>query len=328
MNLGPVTISPLQEIEEQVQSQAKDLTLDMGDAGSEETLRGLIDESIRSWSDDHRRGMREYDLVDPIGLGDRVLRNLTGYGPLDPLLADPDVWEIMINAPTEVFVKRHRGPSGYHDESFHDDAHVTRILTKILDDAGGSHRKFDPAEGLQDAQLADGARLHIVHRELSRGGHALVNIRKFTGVTYTSLDELVARGTLEAGAAHFLTACMRSQVSIVFAGAPGSGKTTLLSCCAGELDPSLRVVAAEEVLELQLPLPNVAQVQTRPARPDRPAIDLRQLVAGFLRMAPDVAIVGEIREREALPEDCADDGSHGDPYDTRVSRSDSSPCGV
>ncbi len=293
--------TPLEEIESQVQARAKHLALDMSAPEAVGELRALIDEALRTWSDDHRRGRRPFDLVDPEVVADRALRNLAGYGPLEPLLADPDVWEVMVNAPSEVFVKRHRGPCGYHDEGFHDDDHVTRILTKILDDAGGSHRKFDPAEGLQDAQLADGARLHIVHRELSGGGHILVNIRKFTGTAISSLAELVAGGSLSEQAAQFLHACVRSHTSVVFAGAPGSGKTTLLSCCAAELDPSLRVVTAEEVLELDIPLANTASLQTRPARAERPAIDLRQLVAGFLRMAPDVAIVGEVREREALP---------------------------
>ena len=86
----------------------------------------------------------------------------------------------------------------------------------------------------------------------------------------------------------------------MFAGAPGAGKTTLLSCCLAELEPSLRVVVAEEVFEADIALPNVAQMQTRPARADRPEVDLRRLVAGFLRMAPDVAVVGEVRDREAL----------------------------
>lgn len=295
------TLTPLEEIERSVQARAKDLAIDMtGDDGAQ-VLRRLVKRELETWTDDFRRGNRPYDLVDPETVADRVLRNLAGYGPLEPLLADPDVWEVMVNAPSEIFVKRHRGPSGYHDETFHDDDHVTRILTKILDDAGGSHRKFDPAEGLQDAQLANGSRLHIVHRELSGGGHVLVNIRKFTGVTISSLAELVSRGSLDDVTARFLRACMRSPVSIVFAGAPGSGKTTLLSCCAAELDPALRVVTAEEVLELHLPLPNTAALQTRPARAERPAIDLRQLVAGFLRMAPDVAIVGEVREKESLP---------------------------
>jgi pilus assembly protein CpaF len=212
------------------------------------------------------------------------------------------VWEIMVNAPSAIFVKRHVGPSGYHDEVFHDDEHVVRTLTKLLDDASTAHRKLDPADGLQDAQLDDGARVHIVHGDVARGGHVLVNIRKFTAIPFRSLDELVDRRMLTNQVAGFLRACVRARLSIVFAGQPGSGKTTLLSCTAAELDPALRVVVAEEVFEADVPVPNVAQMQTRAARSDRPAVDLRRLVAGFLRMAPDVAIVGEVRDREALPE--------------------------
>src|SRR5258708_5254237 len=207
----------------------------------------------------------------------------------------------MVNAPDLIFVKRHRGVSGYHDEVFHDDEHVIRTLTKILDDSSQSHRKLDPAEGLQDAQLDTGARLHIVHGDIGRDGHVLVNIRKFTGVAFHRLDELVERGMLGPTVASFLRACVRARLSVVFAGAPGSGKTTLLSCSTAELDPSLRVVVAEEVFEADVPLPNVAHMQTRPARVDRKEVDLRRLVAGFLRMAPDIAIVGEVRDREALP---------------------------
>src|SRR3954447_25436221 len=205
------------------------------------------------------------------------------------------------NTSSSIFVKRHRGHTGYHHESFHDDEHVIRTLTKILDEASTSHRKLDPSEGLQDAQLDNGARLHIVHGDIARGGHVMVNIRKFTGVAFRSLDELVERDMLTVQAADFLRAAVRSRLSILIAGPPGSGKTTLLSCCAAELDASLRVVIAEEVFEADVPLPNVASMQTRPGRLDRPAVDLRRLVAGFLRMAPDVAIVGEVRDREALP---------------------------
>ncbi len=106
---------------------------------------------------------------------------------------------------------------------------------------------------------------------------------------------------LDHQVAGFLRACVRSGLSILVAGAPGSGKTTLLSCLAAERDPHLRVVVAEEVFETDIPLPNVAHMQTRPARTDRREVDLRRLVAGFLRMAPDVAVVGEVRDRESLP---------------------------
>ncbi len=293
--------SPLVEIERQVQAQAKDLELDPAEASDRRRLRSLVDRAVADWSIDHKRGARSFDLSDPELVAERALRNLAGYGPLQPLLDDDDVWEIMVNAPDSIFVKRHRGPSGYHDEVFHDDEHVVRTLTKILEDASGAHRTLDATQGLQDAQLDSGARLHIVHRDLSRGGHVMVNIRKFTGVAFATLDELVDRDMLPLDVAAFLAACVGARASIVFAGAPGSGKTTLLSCCAAELDPSLRVVVAEEVFEADIPLANVASMQTRAGRADRPEVDLRRLVSGFLRMAPDIAIVGEVRDREALP---------------------------
>ena len=294
-------VGPLREIEESVRRAANSRQLDTSNAEGESVLMQLIDHEVCRWEDEHRRGTRSHGLPDPDGVTRRAFRNLARYGPLTELLEDPDVWEVMINSPTSVFARRHRGPSGLHPEVFHDDEHVLRTITKLLDDSTTSHRKLDPAEGLQDAQLDDGARVHIVHGDLTRGGHLVVNIRKFTGVAITELSELVERGSLSPSAAEFLSLAVRCRMSIVFAGAPGSGKTTLLSCCAAELDPSLRVVVAEEVFEADIPVANLAGLQTRSARSDRPEIDLRRLVAGFLRMAPDVAIVGEVRDREALP---------------------------
>jgi pilus assembly protein CpaF len=298
---GDAEIDPLVEIERRVQDRAKQLALDLSGPDGAGQLRVLLDEELERWSDDAKRGLRPFELADPTAVAERAFRNVARYGPLTPLLDDPDVWEIMINAPDVIMVRRHEGASGYHDDVFHDDEHVARTLTKILDDASTSHRKLDPSEGLQDAQLDDGSRLHIVHGDISRGGHLVVNIRRFTGVTFHSLDELVGRGMLPPAVAGFLAAAVRAELSIVFAGVPGSGKTTLLSCCAAELDPAKRVVIAEEVFEAEVPLANVASLQTRAARADRPAVDLRRLVSGFLRMAPDVAIVGEVRDREALP---------------------------
>jgi pilus assembly protein CpaF len=284
---APAWRSPVAEIERAVQNRATTAALDMSAPGSHEQLRAFLFDEVARWHDDFGRGRRPMDIADPERAVERALRNLTGYGPLESLLDDPDVWEIMIN--------------GYHDEVFHDDDHVVRTLTKILDDANRSHRKLDPAEGLQDAQLSTGARLHIVHADIGRDAHVLVNIRKFTGVPYKNMGELVARDMLDPTTAGFLRAAVRAGLSVLVAGAPGAGKTTLMSCLAAELDPRLRVVVAEEVFETDVPLPNVAHMQTRPARADRPEVDLRRLVAGFLRMAPDVAIVGEVRDREALP---------------------------
>lgn len=293
--------SPLVEIERSVQQRAKNEALDMNSTGAAVILRQMISEAIIQWTNEFNAGRRPFDIADSTTVAERAFRNIAGYGPLEPLLADDDVWEIAVNGPASIFVKRHSGMNGFHDEVFHDDKHVVRTLTKILDDAGSAHRKFDPAEGLQDAQLSNGSRLHIIHGDVARDGHTMFNIRKFTGVAVRSLDELTEREMLDTSAAKFLRACVQGRLSIVFAGAPGSGKTTLLTCCAAELDPTLRVVIAEEVFEIDLPLQNVAQLQTRPARTDRPEVDLRRLVGGFLRMAPDVAIVGEVRDKEALP---------------------------
>lgn len=293
--------SPLAELELVVQQRAESMALDVDTPAGEVQLHGLINAVLDDWDVEHRRGLRDQAPGDPAALAERAFRNLARYGPLTELLDDDDVWEIMINAPHEIFVRRHSGSGTFHHEVFHDDDHVSRTLTKLLEDSTTSHRKLDASEGLQDAQLDNGARVHIVHPDLSRGNHLLANIRKFTGMTVRSLDELVERGSLNNQAAAFLSAAIRSRLSVVFAGSPGSGKTTLLSCCAAELDPSLRVAIAEEVFEIDLPTANLASMQTRAARSDRDAIDLRRLVAGFLRMAPDVAIVGEVRDREALP---------------------------
>ena len=294
-------VSPLEEIERLALEVANDRNISPDESQGNEVLRGIVREIVEQWRADYRRGIRRVDLSEPEVIAERALSNLTGYGPLATLLEDDDVWEIMLNAPDQIFVKRHKGPSGYHHEAFHDDEHVLRTMTRIVDRSSGAHRALDPTAGLQDAQLDNGSRLHIVHGDIARGGHMIVNIRKFTGMSFRSLDELVSSETVTVDGANFLKACVQSSLSMVFAGVPGAGKTTLLSCCAAELDPTLRVVVAEEVFEADVPLPNVASMQTRGGRPDRPGIDLRSLVGGFLRMAPDVAIVGEVRDREALP---------------------------
>lgn len=293
--------TPLREVERAAQERAKAADLDMSRPDARDRLREMVLEEVAAWRDQFRKGHRPVDIADPDGAVERALRNLAGYGPLEALLADPDVWEIMINGPGAIFTKRHDGAGGYHSEVFHDDDHVGRVLTKILDESSRSHRKLDPSEGLQDAQLDSGARIHIVHSDVGRDGHLLVNIRKFSGVAHRSVGDLIATGMLDQATARFLIACVRAGLSFVITGAPGSGKTTMLSCLAAELDPALRVVVAEEVFETDIPLPNVAHMQTRPARTDRKEVDLRRLVAGFLRMAPDVAIVGEVRDQEALP---------------------------
>src|SRR5579871_2290763 len=118
--------SPLAQVERAVQERAKAIALDMSGPDGVARLRHLVTEEVARWTDDYKHGRRQFDLSDPDVVAERAWRNLTGYGPLEPLLADEDVWEIAINAPDAIFVRRHRGVSGYHDEVFHDDDHVLR----------------------------------------------------------------------------------------------------------------------------------------------------------------------------------------------------------
>jgi pilus assembly protein CpaF len=120
-------LTPLEEIEQRVQARAKETVLDMTALDARQRLRALIDDEVAQWSDDFRRGRRDFDLADPLAVADRADRNLAGYGPLEPLLDDDDVWEVMINSPTSIFVKRHSGTSGYYDEVFHDDDQLREI---------------------------------------------------------------------------------------------------------------------------------------------------------------------------------------------------------
>lgn len=289
------TLSPIAMVEERVLAVALAQQLDVAVETDRERLKTIIYACAEQVNG---------QLIHPVPITlliDTVERNLCGYGPLEPLLNDPDVWEIMVNAPDEIFVKRHRGASGYHPDTFHDDQHVERTLTRILARSSGNQRVLDPAVGLQDAQLDDGSRLHIVHPQVGKQRHYLVNIRRFTGVSFTTVDELIVQNMLTVEAAQWLKEAVNKRLSLLIAGEPGAGKTTLLGCLAAQIDPTLRVVSAEDVFELDIVHPNVAAMQTRPERADQPPVDLRRLVAAFLRMAPDVAIVGEVRDREALP---------------------------
>jgi pilus assembly protein CpaF len=143
--------------------------------------------------------------------------------------------------------------------------------------------------------------MHIVHQDLAKGGHLLVNIRKFLKTSHRSLRHAVNSHVMDAETAELLRHKVLNGATVLFAGAPGAGKTTLLTSTANELAPTTRLVCAEEVFETDLTLANVAYMQTRPQRSDRSAVTLRELTTAFLRMSPDAIIVGEVRDREVMP---------------------------
>ncbi len=223
-----------------------------------------------------------------------VMDAVGGYGPLQRYLDDPQVEEIWINSPGEVFVAR-RGVADLTTTILTADG-VRDLVERMLKSSG---RRVDLSSPFVDAALPDGSRLHVVIPDISRR-HWLVNIRKFI-VAADTLTDLVELGTLTAQAAAFLEAAVASGLNILVAGGTQSGKTTLLNCLASAIPPRERVVTCEEVFELRLNLRDVASMQCRqPSLEGTGEIPLRRLVREALRMRPSRIVVGEVREAESL----------------------------
>ena len=233
-------------------------------------------------------------ILDRDALRRELVARVGGLGPLQPFMEDPEVEEIWINAPGKVFCAR-SGQRELTNVVLSDDE-IRRLVEKMLRSSG---RRLDLSSPFVDATLADGSRLHVVIPDITRK-HWAINIRKFV-VGAHRLDELARRGSLSERAARFLDACVKAGLNIVVSGATQAGKTTMLNCLAASIPAGMRVVTCEEVFELQVPLPDVVSMQTRPMNLEgRGAIDLRRLIIEALRMRPDRLLVGEVREREAL----------------------------
>lgn len=229
---------------------------------------------------------------DPGAVRRAVRDAVAGFGPLQPLLDDPAIEEIWINAPDRVFVAR-----GGHSELTSvilTAAGVSELVERMLLSSG---RRVDVSQPFVDAALPDGSRLHVATSEVTRSGWA-VNIRKFV-VAATSLAELVNLGTLTVSGAQFLAAAVAAGLNIVVSGGTQAGKTTLLNCLLASVPASQRVVTVEEVFELKVPLPDVVALQTRQVGLEGTGeVDLRRLVTEALRMRPDRIVVGEVRRGE------------------------------
>ncbi|WP_328915094.1 MULTISPECIES: TadA family conjugal transfer-associated ATPase [unclassified Streptomyces] len=220
---------------------------------------------------------------------------LVGAGPLEPLLADPHVTDILVNAPDRVWIDRGRGLER-SDVRFSDTAAVRRLAQRLATTAG---RRLDDARPWVDARLPDGTRLHAVLPPVVVGSPCLslrvVRARAFT------LGELVAAGTLDTETAALLRAVLDARLSFMISGGTGSGKTTLLSCLLGLVDPAARIVLAEDSAELRPDHPHVVRLETRPANQEGAGqVTLRDLVRQALRMRPDRLVVGEVRGAEVL----------------------------
>ena len=224
-----------------------------------------------------------------------VTERSLGLGPLEPLLADPDVEEVMVNGPRRVYVER-RGRIESTDVSFASEAELRHAIERILAPLG---RRVDEAEPLCDARLADGSRVNVVLPPLALDG-PLLTIRRFR-VDGFGPEELVAAGTLDRALCDLLAACVRARLTILVSGGTGSGKTTTLGALSSFIPDGERIVTIEDAAELRLRQPHVVRLEARPASLEgRGEVTIRRLVKNALRMRPDRIVVGEVRGGEAL----------------------------
>ncbi|NKE62788.1 CpaF family protein [Lentzea sp. PSKA42] len=237
----------------------------------------------------------------PMTLADRgrmaveVADEILGHGPLEPLLRDPDVSEIMVNGPDHIYVER-KGKLQLVDAAFTDESHLRRIIDKIVSRVG---RRVDEASPMVDARLPDGSRVNAVVPPIALDGSSLT-IRKFA-TDPLQVADLIRFGTISPAVAELLSACVRGRLNILVSGGTGSGKTTTLNVLSSFIPEDERIVTIEDAAELQLRQDHVLRMESRPANVEnRGQVSIRELVRNSLRMRPDRIVVGEVRDGAAL----------------------------
>jgi pilus assembly protein CpaF len=233
--------------------------------------------------------------ADRMRITQEVTDEILGHGPIEPLLRDPTVSEVMVNGPHRIFVER-SGRIVQVPAEFADEAHLRRVIDRIVSRVG---RRVDEASPMVDARLPDGSRVNAVVPPIALDGSTLT-IRKFAADPLTVAD-LISFGTLTPPVAQLLSACVRGRLDIVVSGGTGSGKTTTLNVLSGFIPPDERVVTVEDAAELQLHQAHVVRLESRPANVEgRGEVSIRDLVRNALRMRPDRIVVGEVRDGAAL----------------------------
>ena len=285
-------------VQEQIQNELlkrmdmKRLTLDGVDReGLEDTarvkIRQIIDEVVAKG--------RLPEGIDTVRLEDDVFNEAMRLGPLEELLADDSVSEIMVNGPRKVYVER-KGKLVLSDCQFTDDASVLAVIERIVSPLG---RRIDESQPYVDARLADGSRVNAIIAPLALSGPT-ITIRKFSKNALTP-EDFIRFGTWTHNAAEFMKLCVTLRKNIIVAGGTGSGKTTLLNLLSGYIPRTERIVTVEDAAELRLQQPHVVRLEARPPNIEgKGAVTIRDLVKNCLRMRPDRIIVGECRSGEAL----------------------------
>ena len=273
------------------------LSRNLGDSTSADALE--LEKRIDASLDDIlKRGMPEFE-----GLGEDVLADLRRetvedmlrLGPLEPLIADDTITEIMVIDYRHIYVER-SGKVGLTDRHFRDPGHLIRVIERIVNQVG---RRIDESSPLVDARLADGSRVNAVIPPITPDG-ACLTIRKF-GKSLFTLDKLVSFGSMNADMMKFIDACVVLRKNIVVSGGTGSGKTSLLNAISLCIGPTERIITVEDSLELKLQQSHVVRMEARPANAEgKGEVSIRLLVKNCLRMRPDRIVVGECRGGEAL----------------------------
>ncbi|MCB9777214.1 MAG: CpaF family protein [Alphaproteobacteria bacterium] len=228
-------------------------------------------------------------------LVDEILDDILGLGPLEPLLRDPEISDIMINGPKTVYIEK-KGKIQKTNVKFQDDAHLMQIIDRIVSAVG---RRVDETNPMVDARLADGSRFNAIIPPLALDGPT-VSIRRFGTVPITS-EDLIAFGSCPRPMLEVLKGCVKSKLNIVISGGTGSGKTTLLNVMSSFIPPGERIITIEDAAELQLQQPHIVRLETRPPNLEgKGEVTARDLVKNALRMRPDRIILGEIRGAEAI----------------------------
>ena len=233
--------------------------------------------------------------VEKQQITDEVLDEVFGLGPLEPLLADPTISDILVNTYKQVYVER-RGLLDLTSVSFRDNQHLLRIIDKIVSQVG---RRVDESTPMVDARLSDGSRVNAIIPPLAVDG-PLLSIRRFS-TDKLMPNDLVEKRSMTPGMMELLEAAVKAKLNIIIAGGTGSGKTTLLNALSAFISPKERIVTIEDAAELQLKQPHVARLETRPPNLEgNGAVRQRELLVNSLRMRPDRIVVGEVRGEEAL----------------------------
>src|SRR5229473_2788042 len=282
---------------EAAKAQIQPLVLEHMDvAAAAEMPRAAFEAQLTGWVKELLAETKiQLNFVEQRELVESLIADMLGLGPLEPLIADETVTDIMVNGPKQVYVER-RGKLELTDVNFRDDQHLMNVATKIVTRVG---RRIDEARPLVDARLPDGSRVNIIIPPLALDG-ASISIRKFAKKTIT-LDIMAANASMSPAMATVLKIAARCRLNILISGGTGSGKTTLLNAMSRMIDSTERTVTIEDAAELQLQQPHVVRLETRTANLEGGGeITMRDLLKNALRMRPDRIIIGECRGEEAL----------------------------